>query len=397
MIARILRALPIAFSAALLAVCSLLLMANIVLVRLGRPMKLVPGLAGVTMPMQVEASWAGVLHGTAQSGFAQQVGSQMPFYSWAVRLRNQVEYSLFSTTPLPGLTVGRHGAILETIYGTDWCTRDIAAWRPGAVRWAADIREMQDETERRGHTFLYVLTPSKVAQYPEDLPTGFTCPSRPADRVGLLPAWRAILRDAGVHVADTAAALSAAHSSYPFALYPAGGTHWNAVGAAIGKMTVLAALDRLLPGRGFAPGRFTWTMQPHATGNDLDLARLMNLFVPTANGPEPDVSVQPGPPPATCRPPKVVIVGGSFSHATVEALGSLPCRVPVTEYEYWRAYTLGWDGHSLTITGGVDETTRDAEVLDADVLIYEENEETLSHPYHGRALFHFLQAHPAPR
>ena len=397
MIARILRALPIGLSAVLLGVCALLLMSNLVLANLGRPMKLVPGLAGVmAQPPAVDTSWTGVLHGATQAELARRVAAYMPFYPWAVRLRDQVEYSVFSTTPLPSLTVGRHGILLESAYAVDWCSRDIAAWRPGAVRWAAKIRDMQDETERRGHAFLYVLTPSKVAQYPRYLPPGYTCPSRPADRAGLLPAWRAILHDAGVHVADTAAALSAAHAKYPFPLYPEGGTHWNAVGEAIGQQVVLAALDRLLPGRGFAPGRFTWTMQPHATGNDLDLARLMNLFVPAANGPEPVVSVQPAPPPAPCRPPRVVIVGGSFSHATVEALGSLPCQIPAAEYEYWRAYTLGWDGHSMTISSGVDARTRDADVLGADVLIYEENEQTLSHPYHGQALWAFLQAHPAP-
>ena len=97
--------------------------------------------------------------------------------------------------------------------------------------------------------------------------------------------------------------MSAAHEAYPFPLFPAGGTHWNAVGAAIGQQAVLSGLDALLPGRGFAPYAFTWTMQPHATGSDVDLARLLNLFKPADVGPVPAVAIAPPPPPSPCRPP----------------------------------------------------------------------------------------------
>ena len=207
MAGRVLRALPICLAALAWAACAVLLMTNIAIGWFGHPpMRLVPGLAGVTRPLTPHDSLPEILDGTFQAEVAHDIGTRMPLYPWAVRLRNQVAWSVFASTAVPTLLVGRHRTMIELAYAQEYCTRDVAAWRPGAALWAGRIRQMQDDAERRGHSFLYVLTPSKVAQYPEVLPAFFACPASPADRTGLLPAWRAMLHGAGVHVADTTAA-----------------------------------------------------------------------------------------------------------------------------------------------------------------------------------------------
>ena len=317
----------------------------------------------------------------------------LPLHPAAVRLRNQVEYSIFGFSPIPAVLVGPDGTMVERVYAEEYCSRNVARWRPGAEAWAAGIRQMQDVQARRGKAFLYVLTPSKVAMYPTSLPPAFTCPSAAADRAGLVPAWVAMLQAAGIHMVDTTAALHAAAGAYPFAMFPAGGTHWNAVGEAVAQQAVLAGLDRALPGRGLVAPPFTWTMRPHPVrdSDDVDLARLMNLFVPAANGPVPMVTLRPVAAPDTCQPPRIAIVGGSFSHATLKALHALPCPVRATEYEYWHTYTLEWGDDGLDKALGVIEARRNADVLDADIVVYEENEQLLGQPLHGQALSAFLR------
>ena len=389
------RFLPLVPGIAVVAVPTLLLLLNLGVMAAGhRPIKLVPALTGVTMPEVVPVSLAAVFRGQTQPALARLVGRLMPLRPAAVRLRNQLEYSLFGTSPDPVVMVGRGGSLIERSYADEYCSRDLARWRPGARAWATRIRQMQDWEARRGRAFLYVLTPSKVAQYPDLLPRGFNCPAPRADRLDLLPEWTAMLRAAGVHVADTAAALRAAHGAYPFHLFPPGGTHWNAVGAAIVQRTVLDRLAHLAPGRGFAAVPFTWHMIPHPVrSDDTDLARLLNLFVPAARGPVPAATPHPAAPPKPCGPPpRVVIVGGSFSHATLEALHGMACPVAATEYEYWHAYTLWWQGDRLGGHPGVDGAARNADLLAADVLIYEENEELLEQPSHGQALWSFLRS-----
>ncbi len=393
---RILRHVPLGLGALAMALGAALLLSNLLIVATGGGgMKLVPALDGVTQPEKARFTLDGLLHGSYQAIYAKLIGTRLPLYPLAVRLRNQVEYSLFGVAAIPSLMVGRGSSLIETAYAQEYCSRDIAAWQPGAVRWAARIREMQDWTERRGKAFLYVLTPSKVAQYPDILPRGYSCPASVHDRTALVPAWLKIVHAAGIHVADTVAALTQAHEAYPFPLYPPGGIHWNQVGAAIAAQAVLAQLDALMPAQGLAPLKFTWQMTKHPSGTDVDIAKLMNLFVLPGDVPVPVVAVQPSPPPQPCPKLHAVIVGGSFGHAIGDFLSATPCRVSVVEYEYWHNYTLKWTHNVMTIDPTVDAASRDADVLGADILIYEENEQVLGHSNHGQALWQLLSERAA--
>ena len=388
---RLLRAVPLGLGGLVVAAGSLLLMANLALLGLGfGPMKLAPRLDGVTKPETIPWSQAAVLHGQTQAAVAHTVGAAMPLYQNAVRLRNQAFYSLLGVSPVPSVLIGRDGELLELPYVEDWCSRRIAQWRPGALAWAASIRRMQDTVEAHGHSFLYLLTPSKVAQNPGFVPPDYTCPAKPADQFGLVPEWVAMLRQAGVHVADTTAALAAARPSYPFALYPPGGTHWNAVGEAIGMEQVMAQLDRLRPGQGYEPFRFTWRLDKQARGQDVDLARLVNLFTHPWAVPVPAITLIPAAPPPQCQPQSVVVVGGSFGHIVPMLQAAMTCHPSVVEYEYWHVTEVTLAGTEFRFRD-VDPVRRDAAVLGADVLIYEENEQVLRNPETGRALFALLE------
>ncbi len=382
--------IPLGLGALVVATGSLLLLANLLMLGMGlSPMKLSPRLDGVTNKQTIPWSETAMLQGQTQSAVAHTIGQSMPLYQDAVRLRNQFFYSVLGASPVSGVLLGRGHELLELPYAEDWCSRDIAAWRPGALQWAASIRRMQDLVEARGHSFVYMLTPSKVAQNPGFLPSDYVCPVHAADQTGLVPAWVAMLRENGVHVVDTTATLAAARPAYPFALFPPGGTHWNAVGAALAAQSVLTELDRLRPHQGYAPFHFTWHMAPRATGQDVDLARLTNLFNHPWAVPVPAVTVQPAPPPPVCRPERVVLAGGSFGHAMVSAQAALPCAISVTEFEYWHSEMVTWEDDDYRLHDVVPEQ-RDAAVRGADVLIYEENEEILRHPDTGHALLALL-------
>ena len=96
MILRVLRAFPLGLGALIWAALTVLLMVNLLLPALGQGrMKLMPPLAGVTNPQKAKFTWNGLLHGSYQAAYAQTVGTEVPLYAAAVRLRNQVQYTLF--------------------------------------------------------------------------------------------------------------------------------------------------------------------------------------------------------------------------------------------------------------------------------------------------------------
>ena len=392
---RFLRVLPAALGALLLGAGAVLLLANLVVraATPGREIKLFPGLRGATHPVEQPLGIQAVLDGSFQRTAGQLIGSRVPLYPLAVRLRNQALYALFRETAVPSLVVGAGGQLVERAYIDEYCSRDVAAFLPGARLWAGRIREMQDAAERRGQTFLYVLTPSKPAQYPDILPPGTPCPAAPADRAGQAPAWLDTLRAAGVHVVDTVAVLSAAQGRYPFRLYPKGGAHWNQVGGMLAGQAVGAGLEGLRRDGSFPPVPFTWRMSDKLDPIDTDLADLLNLLLAGAREPMPAVTPEPPPSPPGCTPRRVVIVGGSFGNALGSYLSFQPCRPVVAGYEYWRRRHETWDGGRVTL-GEVDPAQRARDLQAADVILYEENEQILGHSDHGRALHEFLLARP---
>ena len=396
-VTRGLQAIPTLLGAATLGLCGAMLIFNMaagtVLHMNGIRFWSYPlfaALKGVTVkPEKQRLTVRSFLDGRFQADYARQVGPRVPIFEFAVRLRNQVDYSALAVSAIPAILVGAHDELIEHVYTDDYCSRSLSGFLPGARVWATRVREMQDAVERRGQTFLYVVTPSKVGQYPPFMPPGMPCPASPGDRVGLVPAWMALLRAAGVHAVDTTAAVGAAHGRYPFDLWPQNGTHWNAVGGMIAGQAVAAELSRLRADPALAPLAFQWHYTDDPSGADIDLAVLMNLLWLPAQDPTPDVDVDTAPPTIGCATLKVVMVGGSFAHAIGDALSRQRCFPDVMEYEYWHNFVLTWEDGDME-ERPFDAAQRARDLGDADVILYEDNEQMLGRSEHGHALYEYL-------
>ena len=126
----------------------------------------------------------------------------------------------------------------------------------------------------------------------------------------------------------------------------------------------------------------------------------MNLLSPDRAYAVPRVALSAPAPPGGCRAVSVAIVGGSFMNRPAEDLALGPCRPHVEEWQYWSVFDITWppgtDGKAA-----VNPATRDAKLLAADVLIYEENEQLMARSNHGPALYAFLRQEwgfsPPPR
>jgi alginate O-acetyltransferase complex protein AlgJ len=392
MTARDAQSTPILAGAAVMLVAGVLLIINLLISALPhhRPMKLFPQLHGVVQAESaVPADWKNVVTGRFQAGYAHRVASQEPFYSAAVRLRNQIEYTMLGESPVSSIVFGQRGELLESSYIADYCTRNMAAFMRTAPVWAAEIRQMQDAAAAGGQMFLYLITPSKVAQYPSFLPAAAPCLSSVADRTGIVPAWVALVRADGVNVLDTTALLFAAREKYPFAMFPRGGTHWNGVASALAAQALTANLDAHLKGRPIPDFTFTYHLAPpNLNGTDADLAELLNLFdtpddylVPALTSDQPLAG--------TCQKLNIVMVGGSFLGGIAQSFSNLPCAPRIAAYWYWSAYRNIWVHDHATFTP-VLPAQRDTDLRMANVIIYEENEQLLGHSQHGPMLYHWL-------
>ena len=155
---------------------------------------------------------------------------------------------------------------------------------------------MQDFFEARGKTFLYVITPSKPAVYPEALPAGLNCPSKPYDRQHKVAVYRQMLDRNGIHYLDAATLIAEARASYPISMFPRGGIHWNMLAAGLAAQALTDKLNALHESPILTPFTLTWERSFKPQGSDRDLIEILNLMWPDTHYEVPVVSFHSVPP-----------------------------------------------------------------------------------------------------
>lgn len=328
---------------------------------------------------------------------ALQYGQQLSILPWAVRLKNQIFYSVLRTSPVPSIAIGERRQLFETAYLDEYCTRDLASFAPQAESWVRKLRQIQDYYEAQQQVFLYVITPSKAAVYPEFMPKWWPCAGKAEDRRGYLATYERLLEAHGVNFVDAAALVAESKRKFAVGVFPREGTHWNEIGATLGAQAITAAINRHDPPHRFEEFAFTW--QPgRPVGQDLDLLRLLNLMRHDVSYLVPRVTIEPSAAqPAPCSPPRLVMIGGSFNWSLLELLQRGRCKPMVSFWYYFQTLHAAYPASLPLPVIPADVTpalaaTRDRELLaGADAVILEENEQLMARSKHGPALFEYLK------
>lgn len=380
--------LPILLSAAMIVVPSLLVYGNALhkLVA-GVPMYSDTALRGVQVPAPMpELTLQSLASGDFPRQYATYFGQHFPLLAPAVRMKAQFYWSVLRQSPVGFITLGREQVLYETSYINEYCSRNIAAFRPTAEAWAAKLMQIQRWYAARDKIFLYVITPSKPSIEPEWLPPGWPCAASLADRRDFHAAYRAILDQAGVNVVDAVETTMAAKRDFPFPPFPQGGTHFNAVSAALAAQQVITVLTRVGTWRRMDDFSFTWTMaEPSEV--DTDLRDAMNVPYIGMNYLTPRVSLKPSTA-AQCTPVIMGQVGGSFTYEINRIFQITACPPKIDLYEYYRNTMAFYPGDRRF---PVDPERRAWFLLDAaEVVFLEENEELAGRSEHGQAFYDLI-------
>ncbi len=343
-------------------------------------------IAGLVADSGDDFSWRTVTSGKYQQSLSRAVGILSPVFKPAIHWRNQAYYTLFGAAPGPRIVIGKGEQLLEIVYLEEYCKRDKAAYVQQLENWAGRIRDVQDFFEARGQTFLYVITPSKVAQYPQFMPDSYTCPSSPESRAGKLPAWNAALKEHGVHFVNAAAMMAPAQEKYGIDMFPRGGIHWNWLGAAVATQAIVAAINE----QGRAPKlptlTFDFTVSYRPRGIDRDLLDILNLPYPDTHYPVPELTYHSDPPPGGCKTVRITEVGGSFLGSINSTLQKLACPPEIEYWFYWDQKRMRVVGSAQSVSLPVTPDLRRESLLEADVVILEENEAAGPETGHGKSL-----------
>jgi hypothetical protein len=330
-------------------------------------------LTGVTAaPAPASWSWRSFADGTLQATVARAVGAAAPLRPFLIRLNNEIRYTLFGAIAAPDIIEGDSHQLIERYAWEEYCSRNPETAAHKAREIIPKLRDIQDYYAARNRVFLYIITPSKAAHLPEYFLPRFPCGNSPEDRTTKLPALVGLLRQAGIHVLDTASLIHALKGTERVDLFARGSIHWNSLANAHAADAVVAEIDRLDTGAAIPRLHWRYEVVNRAHGADSDLAELMNLLVPRVHYPAPAVTQLPAPPcdAQTSSRLDVALVGNSFSEGLAEALISGACLSRLTIYRYLEI-RHGATAESWKLTPLESDI---APIRDADVVILEENE-----------------------
>ncbi|QDL99639.1 alginate O-acetyltransferase [Rhodopseudomonas palustris] len=329
-----------------------------------------PALVGVTQQRPLDVSLHGFLDGALQKVAALRIADAMPLRRTLIRLNNQIAYSLFGEIVAPGVLVGRDGQLVQRSYLEEYCSRTIGQADAMADAAIPLLRDIQAFYRGRGGGFLYIVTPSKVADMPDKFTHLMTCPSTPQARAELVPAYVARLRAAGIEVVDAASSTHARRHGDAVEPFPRGGIHWNELAMARASRQIVDAVNAQVGRELLPPFSFTARIVRPAEGRDRDLAELANLLVAPIDYPAPKLTYS-HPPCAGREATRIdaAIVGTSFVDPVSEVLTEQACLTRLGQYFYLKL------GRSR---GGVRQDHLSEadlrEVRDVDLMLLEENE-----------------------
>lgn len=272
-----------------------------------------------------------------------------------------------------GLIIGKKGFLYEKIYVEQYLNLSQKEYTAEQFdQWAQDLKKISDYFTTRGKVFVYFLTPSKVTFYPEYLPNSYLklIPENPRPDYYLK---KEALKKSGVSYVDASEYLmKLKEKSYGQLLFPLGGTHWTMLGATLSMQKVINKVAKIgnfsLP-----PIKYSYAPSFQAKYVDKDLLDLCKLLFPNIKYLVPDVVFEKN---ESSVPLKMAIIGGSFTNFYTSLFKNTGYFSQVDHFYYLilNHYQVTADGNVKEIPVVKEDPSSYKDILNADVVILEENE-----------------------
>lgn len=256
-------------------------------------------------------SWAALLAGTYQDSLEHYAAQKLGFRYWLIRPRNQLRFTLFSQSSTPEIVIGKQHQLFERGPLQGYLNRQRQISEAEIRERVRVLRAVQDSLARRGKLLLFAIAPAKPSFYSELLPDSCRSLGTPARNYRL---HAQAMHNAGINVVDFSALFKAWKATSPYPLFSPGGTHWSGYGVTRAADTLFRLMEQRgrfrLPQWHHSELEISWT--PRST--DDDLARVLNLLVPSAV-PLAYPALSFDPPRNGRAQPRLLLVGDSFGYS----------------------------------------------------------------------------------
>ncbi len=250
--------------------------------------------------------------GSFQENVSDYVNDQIGFFTFFVKLHNQLEYSLFDNIFTGDVVAGKENYLYEQAYIDSYFGEDFIGI-PKIERFTAVLKELQDSMKARGKVIVYGMATGKASFYPEYLPY-----QKKIDTTNYEYFTR-FFKEKGVNHIDYRPYFMDLKKEYGNLLFPKYGIHWSTFSNFFVTDTLIKYIESKtgwdLPN--IHLDKINYSKEPLYYDNDI--AGSMNLFFT----PKPDSMAYPEfswDKDAKDKGKKLLIIGDSYSWELVERM-----------------------------------------------------------------------------
>ena len=282
-------------------------------------------------PALATRSW---FNSSFQDSMNQFVESNLGFRPLLVRVRNQIDYSLFGITHANDIIKGRNGQLFEKTYVEKYYGMN-TAYQDSLPEVIGQLKFLQDTLAKENKLVMVVIAPGKAHFMPENIPPGFDSSNiKNSNYNKLVP----LLKDHQINFIDFNSYFLSIKNDSHYPLFPAGGTHWSVYGAmlAADSMTKFIKEKLGIPIISYDISHGFWSLKPQQ-GDD-DILSTINLLL-TPKGdllwyPWTEIDTTTG------LKPDVLVIGDSYYW---RILGNyFPLNVYSSRFSYWYYGAQAW-------------------------------------------------------
>ena len=177
-------------------------------------------------------------HTNSQKRFA--INNYFGFRNIYVRIRNQLDYSLFNVIHEGDIVAGKQGYLFEThyidgIYGNDFLGT------PALKKRVERLKFISDTLAAMGKKLIVVIAPNKVLFYPEYAPE-YPFPFRDTTNYEV---YTKLLKSNGMNFIDFNSYFNSQKNKSPYPLMPKNGIHWSMYGAGVAGDSLIKYIETL--------------------------------------------------------------------------------------------------------------------------------------------------------
>ena len=290
-------------------------------------------------PPKVQWSMNGWLDGSFQEQYSKRRDSRLGLRDYLVKTYNQLHYSLFHrivSTTGTNVVIGKDNWLYEKVYITKLHT---ASKDDGSLieERVQGLRNLQDQLEKLGIVFVFVIAPSKAEVYPEYIPDKLQKePLAPGDVTDYQQA-RISLEKHGVNFVDSHILFQDEKQDKGYQLFGPSGVHWNKYGAYLVWKNMAPMVNDQLRVPLQIPTLEDVESRP-SEPVEADLGGLLNLWDTALTSPVTDYPVFDISLADNTEKPSLLIIGDSFLFTLIDIVERASLSREVDAWYYFKRH-----------------------------------------------------------